>query len=755
MTSPSPRRKATTAKTVAAPKRSWITRKERKPLPPKEGWRHLVPRWRTALAVVGGGFLLGLIGFAALYASVDIPKPNDAALAQSTILYYSDGKTELSRVGSENREVVPLDRIPKHVQDAVLAAEDGDFYSSPGISTTGIFRAAWANLRGGGIKQGGSGITQQYAKVTYLTQERTFSRKMKEIVIAMKLDKTKSKEEILEGYLNTIWFGRGASGIQAASQAYFHKNVDKLTPAEGAVLAASIRAPALYDPTNHPKDSRARWDYVVGRMVETKALTQAEADKLKYPKVFKKARSSSASGPERFIENAVLNELEAQGITEEEIETKGLRVRTTIDAKAQKAAVEAQKTVVQEAVQAAKKKPVSALVSIEPGTGRVKAMYGGASYGKGGCEREADCLNLATQAPRQPGSTFKAFVLSAALASGKKTLDDRYDGPETTTLKDGTPVRNDAEGETCFNCTLLEAMAHSINTIYEPLAEEIGPELVKEHAHAVGIPTDRKLEDKNGFTGPSIALGTYDVRVIDMASSFATFAAEGVHARPYFVESVTDVDGENVYKAKADTAEVLQAGVAADVTAALKAVVDDGTGTRAQLNGRPAAGKTGTTQESRNAWFVGYTPQLATAVWMGNVDSSSTIGQVPGYEEGLYGGALPAMTFKAFMDGALEGADVKEFPKPRVNVAPAPVQPSSTSASPSPTTSSAKPTPTQTTVAPQPTDVPTEEVPTDAPVTDPLASEPAPEPPAEQPGDGGGQPDGGRDPARVDDPPAP
>jgi membrane peptidoglycan carboxypeptidase len=671
-----------------AVKKSWITRRPRKVLPPKTGWRHAVPRLRTTLWVLFGLFALGAVTFGILYAVVQVPTANSAAVAQTTTIYYSDGKTVLARVGTENRQIVDLSLIPQHVRDAVIAAEDRGFYSSHGVTLTGIPRAIVANFLAGGVQQGGSGITQQFVKNTYLTQDRTFSRKIKEVVIAIKIDRSTSKDDILAGYLNTIWFGRGASGIQAAARAYFGTTVDKLTVAQGAVLAASIRGPALYDPAYHLQAAKDRWTYVIDGMVKDGALSRAQADALKYPKAIPPtASSTAATGPERFVENAVLDELTAKGISEQAVQTGGLQVVTTIDKTAQAAADNAESSVFVAGVKNAKKKPVSSLISLEPGTGRIKAMYGGASYADGGCnDKLANCLNLATQIARQPGSSFKPFVLSTALDQGTIKVTDRFNGPTQTTLKDGTPVRNDGDSESCPNCTLIDAMAQSINTIYEPLAEQVGPAKVADQAHVLGIPETVPLKDASG-TGASIALGTYDVPPIDMASAYGTFAASGVRSTPYIVETVKSSSGKSMYKAKPDTAQVLNAGVTADVTEALQAVVTapNGTGHRAALDGgRPVAGKTGTTTESRNAWFVGYTPQLVTAVWIGNVDDSPTTGQIPGFPNGLYGGGLPAQTFKAYMDAALKGQPVLQFPPPR---APAPSATPSPSPSPSVSTS--------------------------------------------------------------------
>ncbi|MCU1677596.1 MAG: glycosyl transferase, family 51 [Frankiales bacterium] len=713
MTTPSPSRKPLpgTGTSTATGKKSWITRRPRKVLAPKTGWRHAVPRLRTTLWVLFGLVLVGVAGFAILYSSVQIPGVNPSATAQTTIIYYSDGKTELGRVGEANREVVPDKLIPKHVKAAVIAAEDRNFYTEPGISVPGILRAAIVNLTGGS-KQGGSTITQQYVKNAYLTQERTYTRKLKEAVIAMKISKTKTKDQILTDYLNTIWFGRGASGIQAASKAYFGTTVDKLTVAQAAMLAAIIQQPANLDPATHKDALVGRWHYVVNGMVTDGDLTQAEADKLRFPRsITRKSNSTAATGPARFIQDAVLAELEKDGIAGEQVQTEGLRVVTTIDKAGQTAAEAAETDVVLAATKGAKKKPVSALVSIEPGTGRIKAMYGGQDFGNGGCDADtANCTNLATQIKRPPGSTFKSFVLSTYLTQGHSVLD-RFNGPNETKLADGTPVHNDAEGETCSNCTLLEALARSINTIYEPLAELVGPKAVADQAYALGIPQDTVQLDDNGFTGPSIALGTYDVHVIDMARAYATFAANGVRADPFLVETVKDARGKTLYKAAPKTDEVLDTGVAADVTAALQAVVTSGTGTAAKLaGGRPAAGKTGTTGGSKDAWFVGFTPQLATAVGVGNIDNTTTIGQLPNYPKGLYGGTLPAMTFKAYMDGALQGQPIMNFPAPTK-------QTPSDLPSPTTTTSSLTPSPTVTTSAP-----PTSASPTLTPTVTPTVS---------------------------------
>jgi membrane peptidoglycan carboxypeptidase len=679
------------------------------------------------ISVVGGFFLLlvlvGVIG----YVVTDIPKVSASATNQASSIRYADG-SEIGRVGADNRKLVPLSKVSDPAQKAVLAAEDRGFYSEPGISPRGIVRALIANLRGGGVSQGGSTITQQYAKNAYLSQQRTFSRKIKEFFISLKLSHKLSKDQILENYLNTIYFGRGASGIEVAANTYFNTTADKLTVAQGAVLAASIRSPAAYDPSRHLTRAKARWNYVLDGMVKTGWLSKTERASLAYPKVLGigqgGSRTNDRSGPNGFVLDQVEEELAKHGFTESRLAEGGYVVQTTIRKKAQTAAIEAMK-VLPDPKPNDKSAVQGALVAVKPGTGEVYAYYGGRTGNKG--------FDYASSGRGvQPGSSFKPFTLATALDQGIG-LGTQVDGSSPQTIG-GQLVHNDQGDPPLGQVDLVTATKLSVNTAFYNLAKKVGPSNIADLAHRAGIPQGDLLAEANGQPSLGITLGVYPVHVIDQANGYATFANGGAAAKPFFVKSVRDRDGNEVYAAKRANTRAFSSDVAADATYALQQVVQSGTGTRAQLNGRPAAGKTGTTTENKNAWFCGFTPDLAAAVWVGRADGSALKG-VLGSTGGIYGGTVPAGIWKSFMDTTLQGTPVLSF-SPRANVGRNAVV-GGGSATPAPTatvSSTAQPSPTPTTVptfAPPPTPAPP---PSDAPPSPPPSGgPPSPGPPTPAP----------------------
>jgi membrane peptidoglycan carboxypeptidase len=608
-------------------------------------------RWgRIVLLTALGGFLglLALLG--AGYARTDIPAANADATAGATRILYSDG-SELGRVGGQNRIPVELDEVPEDVQEAILAAEDRNFYSEPGISPRGIARALLTNVRGGGdIQQGGSTITQQYAKNAFLTSERTYTRKVKEVFLALKMTRERTKESILEDYLNTIYFGRGASGIAVASQNYFGKPVSALTPGEGAVLAATIRSPANYDPSKHPERARERWQYVVDAMVE-RGWVEPEAVQA-YPEVLPPGaggtQNNDMSGPKGHVISKVMEELSTIGIDEALLARGGLEVKTTLRRPAQEAAVAAMQARVGDGSDAEGLQ--GALVSVEPGTGAIVAYYGGGT-GTG--------FDYASQGGgNQPGSSFKPYVLAAALEEGIG-LRSRFDGNSPKDFPGGVEINN-YDDDDYGQVDLIEATRKSINTAYYELGLEVGPEKVKEVARRAGVSEEAPLTGAEGETNGGIALGAYEVSVVDQAVGFATFAANGVAAEPYMIDRVLR-DGEPLYVSHPEVERAFEEDVAADVTAALEAVVRAGTGTKAQLaGGRPTAGKTGTSSDNRDAWFVGYTPQLATAVWLGYGGNRPI--KIDGVE--VTGGGFSTTIWKSYMDAASSGMPEEDFPEP-------------------------------------------------------------------------------------------
>jgi len=461
-----------------------------------------------------------------------------------------------------------------------------------------------------------------------------------------------TKDEILENYLNTIYFGRGAYGVETASQLYFGKSVRDLTLRQSAVLASVLRSPGYYDPglrEGNAERLAARYRYTIRGMVSAGWGDKKLLENLEMPRVLSRSKTGILAGPKGYLVSAVQKELNKLGFSDEKLMVGGLRVMTTLNKKAQESAVLA---VEKEGPKEAPDDLHIGLAAVRPGTGAILAMYGGKDY----VERQ---LNNATQGITQAGSSFKPFALIAALEAGI-SIDTVWDGRSPQTFDDnGKPYEVANYGKKSFeNLTLLEATEKSVNTVYVPLGIAVGPGKVIDVARRAGIPEEVEM-----VPTPSVVLGVASPRVIDVANAYATFAAEGVYAKPFLVVEVINRNGGVLYKAKPQGQEVFSKEVMADLTYSLASVVKFGSGFAANKLGRPAAGKTGTSQENSSAWWNGYTPQIAASVAFYRDDATESLRGIGGMRT-LTGGSFPARIWTEFMKGALKGEPKLDFPEP-------------------------------------------------------------------------------------------
>ncbi|MCY0934740.1 transglycosylase domain-containing protein [Streptomyces sp. H34-S4] len=635
--------------------------------------------------MVLGAFLLFalLLGGALVagYLLVHIPPANAAAVAQSNLYLYSDG-SQLARDGEVNRVNVPLSQIPRSVQETVLAAEDRDFYSERAVDPTAMLRAAWNTATGKGT-QSGSTITQQYVKNYYLGQEQTIKRKVKEFFIAIKLGREKSKDYILEGYLNTSYFGRNAYGIQAAAQAYYGKDVGKLTTAEGAYLATLLNSPSAFDVVAHPQGrarALARWNYVLDGMVKKGWMTAAERATTRFPEPGKLRPAAGLSGQRGYLVEAIKDYIvENKILADKTLAEGGYRITTTIDKTRQTAMVDAVDDKMVSELDPEKRKADRVVrtgaVSIDPATGKVVAMYGGIDYTK-------QFVNNATRHDYQVASTFKPFVFASAVQNDSRTQDGRTITPYTIYNGDnkrrvvGTriPYAPENEGQISYgDITVNTATDLSVNTVFAQMVVDAGTDKVKQTAIALGIPENTPNFD----AGPAMALGTMQASVLDMTQAYATLAAHGRHTPHAFVEKIAK-EGDTVPLPQRDPSQAVSREAADTTTSMLVSVVDNGTGTAALAAGHPAAGKTGTGELDRSAWFAAYTPDLVTVVsMMGQDPETGSLESLYGAlgEARIGGGGYPARIWAQYTKTALADSDPVDFDlelMPGANQPPAP-----------------------------------------------------------------------------------
>jgi membrane peptidoglycan carboxypeptidase len=699
-----------------------VTRKPKRPGTTKQRLLRVL-KWGLIVALVGSLCLIG--AFVYLYQTTSIPNPNKDFQTQTSFVYYTDGKTELGQYATQNRQIIPLDEMPQNLKDAVVAAEDRTFWTNSGIDPKGIIRAAFNDARGGAT-QGASTITQQYVKILYLTQERSLNRKVHEAILSLKLQKQLSKDKILEGYLNTIYFGRGAYGVQAAAQAYFGVDAADLTLQQSAVLASVLNNPSQFDPANGKTNKAAldgRYRYVLGGMASMGAISEANAQKaarhLPTLPVFKE---SSRYGLQKgHMLTLVRQELHQLDFTDDQIDGGGLRVTTTFTKRAMAAA---RAGVMEVRPDLSDKFLHVAVATVQPGTGALLGFYGGQNYLQ-------SQINWA-EAGGMVGSTFKPVSLAAAISDGY-SLKSTWDGNSPYTFPDGLEVHNEGEGTgTNYGSAVSSvlAMEQSINTAFVDMSAsmENGPEKILSMANKMGIPPADSDPHYPGIPSstrdldadPLITLGKARISAINMANTYATIANGGQRADVHVISKVTDSDGKVLYQYKPHTTQAIKPDINRDVSYAMQQVVLHGTGANAQAIDRPAAGKTGTATNDdgdvSSSWFVGFTPQLSTAVMYVRGDGDNALNDwLPPYNgaAGYFGAGYPTATWSAVMKADLEGVPVENFPLPayvtgtppesgHTPAPPPPPPPPSTHRTQSSAPSSSAPTSKPTTSAPPP-----------------------------------------------------
>lgn len=649
--------------------------------------RSIIWRWRRVIYLFGLVGLAGAAGMGAVVASAELPEIEP--LDQSTFMCANDVKENcnsqnaMAKIqGGEDRVNVTYDALPQVMIDAVVAVEDRDFFEHRGIDPVGIGRALYRDLRGQGVQQGGSTITQQYVKQQFLRSDRTINRKLKEAALSIKLEQEIPKQEILEGYLNSVYFGRGAYGIQTASEAYFGKNVDKLEVGEAAYLAGLVRAPNLADATKSPEEAKRRRDTALNAMWEEGYITQEERDfaiaaplKAREPtkqRLFATTKGKDVGGD--YITDYVMSLLEKEpyGFTEEQVAGGGLRVYTSLDLEMQKMAWDAVKTTLD-----LPDDPAAALVALDD-KGLVRAMVGGPGWQADGDQNNFAVRGKGSQG-RGVGSTYKAVALAEAVRRGI-SLDSRFNAPAQIKIADEVnpcepwEPRNYDESDAGV-LTLVEATQQSSNTAFAQLAAELKPSTFNQLALDLGL--DERGDD--GVDCLPDVLGPNNGTPLEMATVFSTFANRGVRKDPALITRIEQVDQDGnvttLFEREPEEQRVLTEQQADLINHTLQQVIKGGTGAAADI-GRPAAGKTGTTSENKDAWFLGYVPKMTAAVWMGYPDTevNPETGEpelVPMNDSGrpvhgraATGGSFPAEIWQKFMAAVTEAKGWNdEFPE--------------------------------------------------------------------------------------------
>ncbi|QSJ19969.1 penicillin-binding protein 1A [Nostoc sp. UHCC 0702] len=589
--------------------------------------------WFWTSLSLGGGF----IAFNHVLGSIDRTLPDkselNAVIREQTLTIKASDGTILQQQGEATREQLTLKQIPDQLKKAFIASEDRRFNQHNGVDPQGIIRAVWNNLRSQDVVEGGSTITQQLARILFLKQERTIWRKLKEVRLSQKMEKELSKDQILERYLNLVYLGSGAYGVADAAWVYFSKPVDQLTLAEMATIAGLAPAPSLYSPEQNPEAAKQRRNLVLQRMQEDGIITAGERLAATQQSIILKASSPKRLQVESPYFTSYIQKELPKYVSPDVLAGGGLIVETTLNPAWQKAAEEAVAKTLRNQGRWENFKQ-AALVAIDPRTGTIEAMVGGSDFGK-------NQFNRVTQAQRQPGSTFKGFVYATAIASGKSPYDSYIDQPFVV---DGYEPKNYGEN---FHgsMTMLEALTRSINIIAVKVLIDVGFEPTIKLAQGMGI----KSQLKPTY---SLALGSNEVNLLELTSAYGGFATQGLHTEPHGIRRIVNRQGKVIWSDNLQPQRVLDADSAAIMTWMLRNVVTDGTGGAAQLDDRPVAGKTGTSDEARDLWFIGYIPQLVTGVWLGNDDNRPTWGS----------SSSAAYTWHEFMEKAVKEIPVEKFP---------------------------------------------------------------------------------------------
>ena len=604
--------------------------------------------WKILLGVIGGLLLAGIGLFIYLYATTDIPQPEKVAIAEKTNIYYSDGTTPIGSISSQNREIIDCSVLPEYVGNAIVSSEDRSFHTNKGIDIMGMARALYNNLTTGS-RQGGSTITQQYAERYYLGETTSYAGKIREAILAMKIANSQDKDEVLCNYMNTIYLGRGAYGIQAAAQAYFGKDAKDLTVSEAAMIAGIIPAPSSWDPQENPEQAKKRFDRVIRIMKEDGYITDAEAAEAQFPQVKDYTLSNDFAGPNGYLLSTVESELiNAKAFTKDELETGGYKVVTTID----KAMQDRMQQVGDERPEGMPETLQVGGIAVDQKTGSVKAMYAGSDYLK-------QQLNNTTQSTFQPGSTMKPFGLIGA-AQSDVSFATLFNGnsPEEFETTPGTfaEVPN-ALGISWGNINLNQATANSVNTVFMNVNEHLTPERYAQIAHDAGISGEIQTDTLYNI------LGINSLTVWDLAQGHSTIANNGTKNTLHVVDRVLKGD-KDMYQPNLNTTKVFDENDCALVQHAMLGTTQYGTAAGvASALGRPVAGKSGTANDETAASFVGYTPQLMNvwAIWNpGPNGENQVVPQFAGY--GVSSTGYPSHLFSEFMSTAVADMPVEQFP---------------------------------------------------------------------------------------------